>query len=83
MKMSQDLSIILSNLRKLGLVFITVLLTSCSGQEAGNYRESDKEKMDSMPILDPVVPESANVMRPETKDTMPVVDPQELREGQL
>lgn len=74
MKMLQVLSIILSNILITGLLSVAVL-TSCSGQEAGSYREYDKTKTDSMPTLDPAVPESANVVRPETQDTMPVVDP--------
>ncbi len=79
MKMLQGLFAILGNVRKPAFVFfIAVLLTSCSGHEAGNYGVPDKEKTDSMPTLNPVVPESANVIRPETKDSMPVVDPQAL-----
>ncbi len=79
MKMLQGLFAISNNVRTLGFVFVTVWLTSCSGQEAGNYGVPDKEKTDSMPTLDPVVPESANVIRPETKDSMPVADPQTLQ----
>lgn len=78
MRMYRDLFVISTKLAMCCLVSFAVVTSSCSGQEAGNIREG---QADSMPTLDPVVPESARVFRPITRDSMPVANPESLQEN--
>lgn len=57
-----------------------ILMWACTARESGKgLNESPGGPVvDSMPIIEPEVPESANVILPEVQDTMPVAEPESL-----
>lgn len=63
------------------LVFV-LIIWACTARESGEIQESNLSEeavRDSMPVVEPELPETANVIVPQVQDSMPVVEPESIQ----
>jgi len=63
------------------LVMCLIYLGACSKTETGtlNVEEQSEIANDSMPTVEPELPETTNVVEPIITDSMPVADPENIK----
>lgn len=63
-------------------LFFMIMIGACTARESGKgIKESqaiEEPAVDSMPVVEPEVPETANVIVPQIQDSMPVVEPESI-----